>query len=65
MACLVASTGTPLAIAYIPPGTVSINDRTLFMFGTWDSSVQANQVQGDEGIREFLRIDPIAVSELK
>ena len=54
-----------LAIASIPPGVASINDRTLFMYGTWDSSVQANQVQGDEGIREFLRIDPIAVSELK
>ena len=54
-----------LAIAHVPPGTTSINDRTLFLYGSWDSSVQANQVQGDEGIQEFLRIDPIAVSELK
>ena len=56
-----------LALAEVPQTSVplSVTDRTLFLYGTWDSSVQANQVEGDEGVNEFLRIDPIRISEIK
>ena len=55
-----------IAIAAVPATgkTNSINDRTMFLYGTWDSSVQANQIQGDEGVDEFMRIDPIRISEI-
>lgn len=52
-----------VACAVVPAGEVSVNDRTLFVFGSWDSSVQANNVEGNEGVNEFNRIDPIAVTE--
>ena len=39
-------------------GPTTITDRTRWIYGTWDSSVQANQVE--EG---FHRIDPITVHE--
>ncbi len=55
-----------LALNSIPAADdVTITDRLLWMYGTWDSGVQANQVVGNEGVNEFVRIDPIRISELK
>lgn len=52
------------ALNSIPSADGTINDRRRFLYGTWDSSVQFNQIVGDENINEFGRIDPIRVSEL-
>ena len=54
-----------LALNSIPSDDSTITDRRRFLFGTWDSSVQFNQVTGDENIGEFGRIDPITVAALK
>ena len=53
-----------LALNTIPSSDTTITDRLRFVYGTWDSSVQANQVVGDENVNEFVRIDPVRVSEL-
>lgn len=53
-----------VALNTIPGGDTTITDRLRFLFGTWDSGVQFNQVVGDEDVNEFGRIDPIRVSEL-
>ena len=54
-----------VALAVVRPGVTSITDRTLFLYGSWDSSVQFNQVEGDEGDREFMRGDPITITEIR
>ncbi len=47
----------------IPP--VTITDRTLFLYGTWEGSPQFNQVLGDEGVDEFGRLDGISVDGIE
>ena len=51
-----------LGLNSIPSDDSTITDRRRFLFGTWDSSVQFNQVTGDENIGEFGRIDPITIT---
>lgn len=43
---------------------ITITDRTLFLFGTWDGSGRFDQVLGDEGVDEYGRVSPVAVREL-
>ncbi len=40
-------------------------DRTLFNYGTWEGAPQANQVLGDEGVNEFMRIEGITVEGIE
>ncbi len=53
-----------LALSTIPATDTTITDRLRFLYGTWDSGVQFNQVEGSEDKDEFGRIDPTRVSEL-
>lgn len=52
-----------VALQDIPTSDTTITARRLWLYGTWDSGVQFNQVVGDIGDNEFGRIDPIRVSE--
>ncbi len=56
-----------VACNFIPKITgvgLTVNDRTLFMYGTLDGSGRFDHVVGDEGIDEFGRVSPIAVREI-
>ena len=48
-----------------PISPVTITDRTLFLYGTWEGSPQFNQVLGEEGVDEFGRIEGISVDGIE
>ncbi|MEO0602290.1 MAG: hypothetical protein AAF211_12685, partial [Myxococcota bacterium] len=54
-----------LAAADLPLAGDGIQtDRTLFVYATLDSVIQFTQVQGNEGVGEFGRVEPLRLTEI-
>jgi len=54
-----------VALGRVPNADATTNDRTLYLYGTLDGTVQASNVLGDEGAGEVFRIESITIDELK
>lgn len=54
-----------IGLEELPAADGMLLDRRQFLFATWDSSVQFNQVTSDVGDGVFGRVDPITIAELK
>lgn len=54
-----------LALASIPDEATTINDRSLFLYGSLEGGASFGQVDGREGYDAFGRVDPITIDEIR
>lgn len=54
-----------LALASIPDEATTINDRSLFLYGSLEGGASFGQVEGREGYDAFGRVDPITIDEIR
>jgi hypothetical protein len=66
LAGLVAASRSTLpvvALAEVPPTTATIVHPDLWLYGTLQGRVQANNVQGNEGRDEVVRVESLTIRE--
>jgi hypothetical protein len=49
----------------VPAANGTITDRTLYLWGNLEGSVQMNHVTGDEGSTELVRVESLTVRETR